>query len=221
MTKKRMVWIAVLTALFTSLAFAQEAENRTEADSENKAFNWAECWKNYGGTVKDGQFIINAGIGATAFSVKNMNGDEEYHFPYFELSAEYAKKIWVLPFSFGAYFGYARYGWKENVGIGTGTWSSYACNRDFYHFGALAKYHVQMPLDKLDLYAGLKLGLRICHDNWERQSNLTEKKSDAKTECNFEPDFIIGASYYFTDLIGANIETGFPLFAKASVSFKF
>ena len=29
------------------------------------------------------------------------------------------------------------------------------------------------------------------------------------------------ASYYFTDMIGENLETGFPAFLKAGVFFKF
>ena len=203
MNYKRMAVFAVCALILCTALSAED-------------FAWSECWKNYGGTVKEGDFIVNAGLGTSSFALEHQDYDAEYRLPYFEVSAEYAQKIWVLPFTFGGFFGYTRYGWKERFEE-----YSYACNRDFFNFGALANYHVQLPVEKLDVYSGLRLGVQIRHDNWDTKNIFGEKKDGSDTDGFCYCGYTLGASYYFTDMIGANLETGFPTFLKAGVSFKF
>ena len=95
MNYKRMAVFAVCALILCTALSAED-------------FAWSECWKNYGGTVKEGDFIVNAGLGTSSFALEHQDYDAEYRLPYFEVSAEYAQKIWVLPFTFGGFFGYTR-----------------------------------------------------------------------------------------------------------------
>ena len=88
MNYKRMAVFAVCALILCTALSAED-------------FAWSECWKNYGGTVKEGDFIVNAGLGTSSFALEHQDYDAEYRLPYFEVSAEYAQKIWVLPFTFG------------------------------------------------------------------------------------------------------------------------
>lgn len=177
-------------------------------------FDWSECWKNYGGGVEEGNFIINAGLGLSSYVFYDSSNDMDWRTPYFEVSAEYTKKIWVLPFGFGGYFGYSGYGAKGDAG--NYDWS---VSKNYINFGALVNYHVQLPIEKLDVYTGIRTGVQLRVENYK--TNIPTENDDSDTTGYFDLNYRIGATYYFTDLIGANLETGYPVYLKASVSFKF
>lgn len=184
--KKKLIVCALCAALIGTAVSAEE-------------FNWAECWKNYGGEIEEGDFIVNAGVGLSAW---NFNySSSSWIIPYLEASVEYTKKIWVLPFGFGGYFGFCGQGNSDS------DWSY-----NYINFGGLVNYHIQLPVEKLDVYTGIRMGADI----------VTHKVAGSSDVGGFfDFNYRLGASYYFTDLIGVNAEIGWPVYLKASVSFKF
>lgn len=185
-----------------------------------EGFDWSQCWCNYGGGIEKGNIILNGGIGITE---DMFEGDDHWGFPYIEFSAEYAMPVWKLPFTFGGYFAYdARgfdgrttyvpwgwygwYGWYWGHGyfVRESHWAEYR-----FHFGGEVKYHVMMPVDSLDLYAGLKIG--SCYAIGHNTDN---------DFIFLELQPLLGASWYFTDSFGINLEMGLPVWQKIGVTFK-
>ena len=186
---KKLVAIAV--ALFSMVASVS-------------AYEWKDCWQNYGGGIKENQFIVNVGAGINSA----MFDGHDLVFPPIELSVEFTQKIWVLPFGFGGFFAYDGSLDKETV-----EGYEYAEAVNNLYFGGLIKYHVQLPIENLDVYARTYLGANV--HMWEN----SEKSSDTKT--SFYSEWGIGATWYFSDLFGVNVELGYPTIVKAGVSFKF
>ena len=168
------------------------------------AYEWKDSWQNYGGGIKEHQFIVNAGAGINSA----LFDGHDIVFPPIELSVEFTQKIWVLPFGFGGFFAYDGYSDKwEQYGV------EYAEAVNNLYFGGLIKYHAQLPIENLDVYARTYLGANV--HMWEN----SEKSSDIKTY--FYSEWGIGATWYFSDLFGVNVELGYPTIVKAGVSFKF
>lgn len=92
-------------------------------------------------------------------------------------------------------------------------------NRFHLGFGAIAYYHFNklIPVEKLDLFAGLGVGFRIRTDSFPN--------SDRKTESRFRPApvFKFGGRWYFTNTFGVNIEFGYDesTYTQLGVSFRF
>jgi hypothetical protein len=191
---KKLVAIAV--ALFTMVASVS-------------AYEWKDCWQNYGGGIKENQFIVNVGAGINS----NMFKGYTSVFPPIEVSVEYTKKIWVLPFGFGGFFAYDGYvdKWKSDG------WD-YAVAENNLYFGGLIKYHAQIPVDNLDVYGRTCLGAKV--NMCESDNNLYNKKSES-TKTNFYSEWGLGATWYFSDFFGVNVELGYPTIVKAGVSLKF
>ena len=191
---KKLVAIAV--ALFTMVASVS-------------AYEWNVCWQNYGGGIKENQFIVNVGAGINS----NMFNGYTSVFPPIEASVEYTKKIWVLPFGFGGFFAYDGYANKEK----RDGWD-YAVAENNLYFGGLIKYHAQLPVDNLDVYARTYLGAKV--NMWESANNLYNTKSES-TKTYFYSEWGLGATWYFSDFFGVNVELGYPTIVKAGVSLKF
>ena len=191
---KKLVAIAV--ALFTMVASVS-------------AYEWKDCWQNYGGGIKENQFIVNVGAGINS----NMFKGYTSVFPPIEVSVEYTKKIWVLPFGFGGFFAYDGYvdKWKSDG------WDFAVAENNLY-FGGLIKYHAQLPVDNLDVYARTYLGAKV--NMWESDNNLYNTKSES-TNTYFYSEWGLGATWYFSDFFGVNVELGYPTIIKAGVSLKF
>ena len=68
MNYKRMAVFAVCALILCTALSAED-------------FAWSECWKNYGGTVKEGDFIVNAGLGTSSFALEHQDYDAEYRLP--------------------------------------------------------------------------------------------------------------------------------------------
>jgi hypothetical protein len=88
--------------------------------------------------------------------------------------------------------------------------------------GAKGYFHYNLfNVDKLDTYAALTLGWNVASAKaygWGEYSDLMTAVSAG----GFYYAFAIGARYWFTDAIGANLEAGYGLsFLKAGVTFKF
>ena len=191
---KKLVVIAV--ALFTMVASVS-------------AYEWKDCWQNYGGGIKENQFIVNVGAGINS----NMFKGYTSVFPPIEVSVEYTKKIWVLPFGFGGFFAYDGYldKWTQNS-------VEYAVAENNLYFGGLIKYHAQLPVENLDVYARTYLGAKV--NMLESVNNLEDKKSEPP-KTYFYSEWGLGATWYFSDFFGVNVELGYPTIIKAGVSLKF
>lgn len=173
------------------------------------AYEWKDSWQNYGGGIKEHQFIVNAGAGINSA----LFDGHDLVFPPIELSVEFTQKIWVLPFGFGGFFAYDGYSDKwEQYGV------EYAVAENNLYFGGLIKYHAQLPVENLDVYARTYLGAKV--NMWESVNNVDDKKS-SDTKTYFYSEWGIGATWYFSDLFGVNVELGYPTIVKAGVSFKF
>lgn len=173
------------------------------------AYEWKDSWQNYGGGIKEHQFIVNAGAGINSA----LFDGHDIVFPPIELSVEFTQKIWVLPFGFGGFFAYDGSFDKKTVE----DWEYEEAVNNLY-FGGLIKYHAQLPIENLDVYARTYLGAKV--HMWEADNNYNYKKS-SDTVTSFYSEWGIGATWYFSDLFGVNVELGYPTIVKAGVSFKF
>lgn len=173
------------------------------------AYEWKDSWQNYGGGIKEHQFIVNAGAGINSA----LFDGHDLVFPPVELSVEFTQKIWVLPFGFGGFFAYDGSFDKKTVNGGD---HEEAINN--LYFGGLIKYHAQLPIENLDVYARTYLGAKV--RMWEEYYEYSDKKS-SDTVTSFYTEWGIGATWYFSDFFGVNVELGYPTIVKAGVSFKF
>ncbi|MGP1459555.1 MAG: hypothetical protein ACTTKL_09625 [Treponema sp.] len=173
------------------------------------AASWAECWKNYGGGIQEHNVIWNIGVGLLSDSVYYNN--HRYVVPHLETTVEFTQKIGVLPFGFGGFFGFN--GWGDSWNKGRDTYDA----QNFY-FGGLVNYHLGFPPERLDFYAGLRLGVRV--HSWQRRySDNTEDMLRSYAHGYWSGH--IGTSWYFTKIFGLNAELGYPTILKLSASFKF
>lgn len=173
------------------------------------AYEWKDSWQNYGGGIKEHQFIVNAGAGINSA----LFDGHDLVCPPLELSVEFTQKIWVLPFGFGGFFAYDGSFDKKTVNGG-----DYEEAINNLYFGGLIKYHAQLPIENLDVYARTYLGAKV--HMWEEDYEYSDKKS-SDTVTSFYTEWGIGATWYFSDLFGVNVELGYPTIVKAGVSFKF
>lgn len=176
-----------------------------------------------------------------------MPYDGSMKVPYLEASVEYTKKLGELPLGFGGFIGYSQDKMKETASFGVEDVPDYEWKGEmnYINLGALANYHIQVPVEKLDLYAGLRLGLEFwnwkvdykypfSYTDYETSKNWyggtvttpvfkykTEKESIKKNGTNFYAGINFGASYFFTEKFGANIEVGYPQLIKIGGTAKF
>ncbi|MDY2616791.1 MAG: outer membrane beta-barrel protein [Treponema succinifaciens] len=196
-------------------------------------------WKNYGAGIEEGDFIVRGDIGFSRHW-KSLPYDGSMKVPYLEASVEYTKKLGELPLGFGGFIGYSQDKMKETASFGVEDVPDYEWKGEmnYINLGALANYHIQVPVEKLDLYAGLRLGLEFW--NWKVDYKYpsyepvygsygylvsykykTEKESIKKNGTNFYAGINFGASYFFTEKFGANIEVGYPQLIKIGGTAKF
>lgn len=203
-------------------------------------------WKNYGAGIEEGDFIVRGDIGFSRHW-KSLPYDGSMKVPYLEASVEYTKKLGELPLGFGGFIGYSQDKMKESASFGVEDVPDYEWKGEmnYINLGALANYHIQVPIEKLDLYAGLRLGLEFwnwkvdykypfSYTDYETSKNWyggtvttpvfkyrTEKESIKKNGTNFYAGINFGASYFFTEKFGANIEVGYPSLIKIGGTAKF
>ncbi len=186
--------------LLTALLFVSFASYAKETTAEDIFFN-------YGGTVEEKQFIIKAGVGVDFDFI-----GASLYIPPVGLSAEYTVKCGVAPLGFGLELDYAHR---------TITGHSYYDYKYFYnnwHILTFANYHINVPVEKLDVYAGLKIGALIHSYQYTYAGTTTDSSGVYGT---FEFGAVAGATWYFSEAFGVNLELGYPFLAKASATFKF
>lgn len=159
-------------------------------------FDWSQCWCNYGAGIEKGDMLlsVDASLPWDFFNIINNNG---WAVPNVVADFEVAAPIWKLPFTFGGY-------------AGVGFWGSKYYNHTIMMVGGSANYHVRMPPKNLDLYSGIKIGMKFDFSS-EYENNI---------HLFADWGYTIGASWFFTDSFGVNLEFGYPL-NKAGVVFKF
>ena len=171
-----------------------------------KDFDWSECWCNYGGGVKEGDFIVNVDGGLWYSDFSYSAYDDFWFIPPVMAEVQYVTKIWELPFTFGVYVGMRSYGYEyknaENESVSATYFGVF--------FGGEAAYHIQLPPENLDLYATTRIGANIPF---------------VKPGKHWTPDYFqfgqsFGANWFFNDTVGINLEFGFP-FSKFGVALKF
>ena len=192
--------------LLTALLFVSFASYAKETTAEDIFFN-------YGGTVEEKQFIIKAGVGITDFNF----GHYSLFIPPIGLSAEYTVKCGVAPLGFGLELDYAHRTYKYSNYYGYDYKDSY---NDWYIL-TFANYHINVPVEKLDVYAGLKIGAYV--HSYTQEVTISGDKTTYPTDTYAYPQFgaVAGATWYFSKAFGVNLELGYPFLAKASATFKF
>lgn len=185
-----------LKAVVIAIAMLFTANVYAESD-----FDWSQCWCNYGAGIKEGDKILSVDGGLSVhpnFYVGNGYG----FIPTVIVDFEVAKKIWKLPFTFGGYAGFDS-AWQRDVYVSNNIYA-----------GGSATYHIMLPPKSLDVYATTKVGFVI--------NSYVDKAHTGAHGNPFAPDFAtnIGASYYFSDNFGVNLEFGYP-FQKFGLQFKF
>ncbi len=190
--KKIKTLIAALFVLCGSSLFAAD-------------FDWSQCWCNYGAGIKQGDKTVSVDFGLDNDFWDLIGTKNYWAIPAVVVDFEMAQPIWKLPFTFGGYAGYRLDGYK-------GEHYEYISNT--IYLGGIAAYHVMLPPKNLDVYVASKVGCSF---------TLISSKDDFESNGDpFDMQFheVIGASWYFNDGFGINLELGYPL-SKFGIIFKF
>lgn len=192
--KKIKALIAALFVLCSSSLFADD-------------FDWSQCWCNYGAGIKQGDKLLSVDFGID-YDYVSLIGNGYWGLPTAVVDFEIAQPIWKLPFTFGGYAGYRLSGYKNDdldLNIVSST----------LYFGGTAAYHVQLPPKNLDVYVATKLGFWLGLTNADK-----EFKEYAPKSFWIDIGEVMGASWYFNDSFGINLELGYPI-NKFGIIFKF
>lgn len=198
-TKKIVAGLLIAVSLASS-AFAA---------SKKKNGAW---YNSYSGGVKEGQLIIDAGLGLNG-NVE-QGGDLTSYIPPLELTAEYTVRIAGLPFGIGGFVGYTGYATKEEVLTTTVT-----RERDAFYTGPMVNYHFNF-LKELDIYASGKTGICFKDESKKVKESGVTTFSDDDSWKTLHFAATAGATYYFNDMFGVNVEVGFPTILRVAGSVK-
>ena len=199
-TKKIIAGLLIASALASS-AFAA---------SKKKNGDW---WNSYSGGVKEGQLLVNAGLGLNGNI--GQGGDLTSYIPPLEATAEYTLRIAGLPFGIGGFIGYTGYKTKEEV-VAT----SVTRERDAFYTGPMVNYHFNF-LKELDIYASAKTGICFKDETKTVKDSGVTTYSDTDSWTTLHFAATAGATYYFNDMFGVNVEVGFPTILRVAGSFRF
>ena len=156
-------------------------------------------------SISPGSILIDAGLGLRSKGYS----DASWNIPPLFVHADYALPVRV-PITVGAMFTICQYGYDYKVGG-----SKYSWKWTDMTFAARGNWHVDLDIDWLDLYAGLSLGYIYC--NWDSDGWTGPKHEYG----GFFLAGQIGAHFYFTKMIGAVAEFGYPYWVKVGVAIKF
>nr|MCR4790064.1 hypothetical protein [Treponemataceae bacterium] len=200
-----------------------------------------DMWLNYGGGVKNGDNIIQAGVGlnfspvlmliAAKLLIEDSTG---YFVPDFMVSYERVVHIAdKVPLSFGGLFSIAGCGAEGKQLL----WNYYNRNYGEYYneklaytminIAGIAKYHINMH-DKIDVYGALKMGVIIQALNYKQQlveddqviGEFVKNDNLSATTAAFYYNINVGMTYYFTDTFGVSVETGWPSVLNVAATIK-
>ena len=207
--------LSVLLACLVSFSFAAFAEKSSAK----------EIFTNFGSPLKEkgGNIIVNVGAGVDTGILSPLTWS--FYIPPVAVSGEYTVKCGPVPLGFGLEAGFSMH---RNIFYISDEYGKYRCTEYFNDIFAdvIINYHINLPVKNLDVYAGPRAGVNLYLKNIEQEvrnpntgSRSVEKSTGLVPEIRYGG--VIGATWYFSNLLGANVELGYPIFAKASVSFKF
>jgi hypothetical protein len=150
--------------------------------------------------VSGGNILADVGIGSTGAEYGDIS------IPPLRVSAEYALPV-GLPISVGGLLAFYRT--EHNDLRGTYDYT-------YFTFGARANWHWGLNLPWLDLYTGLFLGCTL----WSVDVPSGVPAGDGGGG-DFDIGLQLGAHFYFTDLLGAFVEFGYPFYASVGLALKF
>jgi len=155
--------------------------------------------------VKGGNILIDAGLGIRGTGYSNS----KWRIPPLFVQVEYALPVQV-PISVGGLFTIYSYGYNWSDGE-KWTWTDFT-------IAARGNWHWGFDINWLDLYTGLSLGYTVskwksnwAHSSWGNNSGYG----------GFYFAGQVGAHFYFTKMIGAVVEVGYPYWIKGGIAFKF
>lgn len=194
--KKQFTILSIL--LFSFLSFNTWAQS-------NNFYNQAYKSRNIGTFGKD-YSLINASIGLVNFN--GVIGNPPFGPLYLQYEHGIMEEVGIAPFfaishaSSNIYTGHGYYDYKHRktvLGIGA---------MGYYHFNKL------VPVNKLDLYAGIGLGMKIYLHSY------SDRRPDS--DSGIMVPFKLGARWYFTPNFAVYGETGWDSFSAINfgVSFK-
>lgn len=184
-----------------------------------KDFKWSESWCNYGAGIEKGDFLINVDFGLDAADLGTVIACNSFSYyknvwmlPPIFAEVQYATPIWKLPFTFGGFIGMHGYGYNYDSNYWyynrTPAWEKNTYLALF--IGGEAAYHAKLPIEKLDVYAMIRLGANI---------PVSKPKYGIYTPQYVIGGFQLGANWFFTDKFAANLEVGYP-FNKIGLTVK-
>ena len=168
----------------------------------------------YPSSLKGGDILVDLGIGYAGWG-STIGGKTKI--PPLIVSGEYCLPV-GLPISVGGMFSISSYTWEWNDPTYT---NPHKTTYTYLIFAPRGNWHWGFDIDWLDLYTGVSTGYR--HFFWKYNGPNADYFSRYHS-WNYGGFYIgtqLGAHFYITNFIGANVEFGWPIYAKAAVSLKF
>jgi hypothetical protein len=148
--------------------------------------------------VGGGSILVDLGLGFTSAEAGKLS------VPPLRVSAEYALPVEV-PVSVGGLFAF--HSTKDTV-------SNRSYGYSYLTFGARGNWHWGLDVPWLDLYTGLFLGYQVV--SYDLPSGAPEPSYGG-----FVPGGQLGAHFYFTQMLGAFVEFGYPYWGSLGLALKF
>lgn len=174
-----------------------------------KDFDWSQCWCNYGAGIEKGDMIVDVAVGLNDSFFYGF-GVDRWSIPYVDAAFDVALPIWKLPFSWGGFVG-TNFSGANGKGWSSSMW--------YFNFGGQVKYHILLPVDNLDVYAGVRLGANLVTST--HHDEIANKTATDLSGSHFYWSGFLGAHYYLNKTFGFVAEFGHPVWFKAGVSLKF
>ncbi|MDR1863828.1 MAG: hypothetical protein LBQ67_07905 [Treponema sp.] len=156
--------------------------------------------------VGGGDILVDIGIGFTRAAYGDLV------LPPLRLSAEYALPVGV-PISVGGLFAFHRSEYKLSL-IGSQKWTW-----NHITFGGRGNWHWGLDVSWLDLYTGIFLGYEIASLTYDGPNKSYYE--DYYDVGGFTAGGQVGAHFYFTDMLGAMVEFGYPYWFNVGLALKF
>jgi len=168
-------------------------------------------WKAYPEAIKQGNILVNAGLGFGA----PLYGDTVI--PPISASVDVALPLGGLPLSLGGYFGFTTTEYKQSYSLLSYNYG-YTFSYTGMAFGGRVGYHPNFGVKNLDPYANLTLGYYLFTAKAEYTGDWGSSvvKTDPVDYSTFFFSANIGARYFFTPNIGAYAELGYSALSYVS-----
>jgi hypothetical protein len=159
--------------------------------------------------VEGGNILVDVGLGFTGAEYGDIS------VPPLRASVEYALPVGV-PISVGGFFAFHR-----------NTYETFAGEWAWNHLtiAARANWHWGFDVSWFDLYTGLMLGYTINSLSFDAKSGYASLSSYYEDlyadDSHFLFSFQLGSHFYFTKIVGAFVEFGYPYWANVGIALKF